>query len=37
VEQVLADNVDPVTGLGKGGARRPFIHLTFSARDPADG
>jgi biopolymer transport protein ExbD len=37
VEQVLADSVDPLTGLSKDGARRPFIHLTFSARDPADG
>lgn len=36
VEQVLADNIVPATGLPKDGPRRPFIHLTFSARDPAE-
>lgn len=36
VEQVLADNLDPATGLPKNGPRRPFIHLTFSVRDPTE-
>jgi len=36
VEQVLADSIVPATGLPKDGQRRPFIHLTFSARDPAE-
>jgi len=36
VEQVLADSIVPATGLPKDGTRRPFIHLTFSARDPAE-
>lgn len=34
VQQVLADSIDPRSGLPKDGARRPFIHLHFSARDP---
>jgi hypothetical protein len=37
VEQVLADSIDPRSGLPKSGERRPFVHLTFSVRDPADG
>jgi biopolymer transport protein ExbD len=37
VEQVLADSIEPATGLPKAGARRPFPMLTFSVRDPADG
>ena len=36
VEQVLADSIVPATGLPKDGPRRPFVHLTFSARDPAE-
>lgn len=36
VQQVLADSIDPRTGLSKDGARRPFVHLHFSARDPAE-
>jgi hypothetical protein len=36
VEQVLADTIDPLTGEPRRGSR-PFVHLTFSARDPADG
>lgn len=36
VEQVLADNIVPATGLPKEGQRRPFVHLTFSARDPSE-
>lgn len=35
VQQVLADSIDPRTGLPKDAARRPFVHLHFSARDPA--
>jgi biopolymer transport protein ExbD len=35
LEQVLADNIEPATGLPKDGTRRPFVHLLFSARDPA--
>lgn len=34
VQQVLADSIDPRSGLPKDGARRPFVHLHFSARDP---
>ena len=37
IEQVLADSIVPATGLPKDGVRRPFIHLTFSARNPSDG
>lgn len=37
IEQVLADSIVPATGLPKDGPRRPFVHLTFSARDPDDG
>ncbi|MBA3700381.1 MAG: biopolymer transporter ExbD [Planctomycetes bacterium] len=36
VEQVLADNIEPTTGLPKDGARRPFVHLLFSVRDPSE-
>jgi len=36
VEQVLADSIEPATGLPKAGARRPFPRLAFSVRDPAD-
>lgn len=34
VQQVLADSIEPSTGLAKAGPRRPFVHLHFSARDP---
>jgi biopolymer transport protein ExbD len=34
VQQVLADSIDPRTGLPKDRVRRPFVHLHFSARDP---
>jgi biopolymer transport protein ExbD len=37
VEQVLADSIEPGSGLPKSGLRRPFPMLTFSVRDPADG
>ncbi len=36
VEQVLADSIVPSTGLPKDGLRRPFVHVTFSARNPND-
>jgi hypothetical protein len=36
VQQVLADSIDPRTGLPNDGVRRPFVHLHFSARDPAE-
>ena len=37
VQQVLADSIDPATGMVKAGIRRPFPTLAFSVRDPADG
>jgi biopolymer transport protein ExbD len=37
VEQVLADCIEPKTGLPKAGMRRPFPMLMFSVRDPTDG
>ncbi len=37
VQQVLADCIEPRTGLPKTDHRRPFTTLAFSVRDPQDG
>lgn len=37
VQQLLADSIEPATGLLKVGTRRPFPQVSFSVRDPADG
>jgi hypothetical protein len=33
-QQILADSIDPRTGLAKEGQRRPFTNLHFAAREP---